>query len=150
MKIFIAILLIASVAGSCTKPKDLEFVDISNLRMIKWGLTESLVGVEIRLYNPNNQRVQVKDPVAKIYANSAYLGETRMDSVVMVPRMDTFSIPLVLKVQTVTAISQLLEALSDSMVNVKVEGNVKMGKGGVFITYPIRYEQLQRVSDLKY
>lgn len=137
------------IISSCTKPKDLEFVDIQNIRMIKWGLSESVVGLDVRLYNPNNQQVKLKDVLAKVYANSTYLGDTQTDSVITIPRKDTFAIPLTLKIQTASAIAKVMETLSDTAVIIKVDGNVKMGKAGVFINYPIRYEQAQKMSDLK-
>jgi LEA14-like dessication related protein len=142
--------VIVALISSCAKPKDLEFIDVQNLRMVKWGFTESQIGIDVRFYNPNNQQVQMKDAAVKVYANSAYLGDTKMDSVVSVPRRDTFAIPLILRVQTGTAISQIMESLSDSTIAIKVEGSVKMGKGGVFLNYPIKYERLQKVSELNF
>ncbi len=148
MRRFTAVALVMLVISSCTKPKDLEFVDIQNIRMIKWGLSESLIGLDVRLYNPNNQQVKLKDVLAKVYANSAYLGDTQTDSIITIPRKDTFAIPITLKLQTASAIAKVMEILSDTAIVVRVEGNVKMGKAGVFVNYPIRYEQAQQMSDL--
>ena len=149
IKILTGVVLLATIV-SCAKPKDLEFVDIQNIRMVKWGLQESLVGLDVRFYNPNKQRVKLKDATAKVYVDSAYLGDTHMDSTISVPRTDTFAIPLLLKVQTATAVSKVLETLADSTVNIMVEGSVKMGKAGVFVTYPIKYNKQQSVADLQY
>jgi LEA14-like dessication related protein len=150
MRKIIGAAILMWIVGSCTKPQDLEFVDVQNIRMVQWGLSESLVGLDVRFYNPNNRQVKLKDANVKVYANSTYLGDTQMDTTVSVPRKDTFAIPLTMKVKTVTAISKLVQSLQDSMVNVKVEGSVKMGKAGVFINYPIRYESLQKLSDLNF
>ncbi len=134
--------------SGCTKPKDLEYVDFQNIRFLKWGFKESEIGVDIRMFNPNKQQVKLKDAVAKFYANSTYLGEAHTDVTITVPRKDTFAIPLILKVQTGSALSKMIQTFSDSVVAIKVEGEVKMGKAGVFMSYPIKYEQLQRLSDL--
>ena len=142
--------LILAIIASCAKPKDLEFVDIQNIKMVKWGLSESLVGLDVRFYNPNKQQVNLKDAVAKVYVNSAFLGETNMDTAIAIPRRDTFAVPLVLKVQTATALAKLMETAQDSAVTVRVDGSVKMGKAGVFLTYPIRYEKLQSLADLHF
>ena len=85
--------LILAIIASCAKPKDLEFVDIQNIKMVKWGLSESLVGLDVRFYNPNKQQVNLKDAVAKVYVNSAFLGETNMDTTIAIPRRDTFAVP---------------------------------------------------------
>ena len=134
--------------ASCTKPKDLEFVDIQHIRMINLGLKESELGLDVRFYNPNNQRVNLKDAEAKLYVNSTYLGDTRMDTTIGVPRKDTFAVPLVLKIKSLTAVNNILQTLSDSTVNIRVEGNVKMGKAGVFRSFPIEYNKVQNVSEL--
>ena len=141
---------IMAILASCAKPKDLEFVDIQNIKVVKWGLSESVIGLDIRFYNPNKQQVKLKDAVAKVYVNSAFLGDTNMDSTVVVPRRDTFSVPLLLKVQTATAIAKMMETARDSAVTVRVDGTVKMGKAGVFLTYPIKYEKLQSLADLHF
>lgn len=148
MRKMIAALALIAMTAACTKPKDLEFIDIGNIHLIKMGLTQSEVGLDVRLYNPNNQRVQLKDAATKVYVNSTYIGDTRMDSTVMVPRRDTFSVPLVLSLNTLSGISKIAQSLSDSMVNVKVEGSVKMGKAGVFKSFPVKYDKMQLVSEL--
>ena len=142
--------LIVAIIASCAKPKDLEFVDIQNIKMVKWGLSESLVGLDVRFYNPNKQQVKLKDAIAKVYVNSAFLGDTNMDTTISVPRNDTFAVPLVLKVQTATALAKLMETAKDSAVTVRVDGSVKMGKAGVFLTYPIKYEKLQSLAELHF
>ena len=149
MRILAILAVTALLAASCTKPKDLEFIDIHDVRMLRWGLTESLVGVNARFFNPNNQRVQLKDAEVAVYVNTAYMGNTQMDSTITVPRKDTFDLPIVIKIKTVTAMSKILESLSDSAVAFRVEGKVKMGKSGVFLTYPIRYEGIQKMKDLE-
>ena len=150
MRRFLIGAMIVATIASCAKPKDLEFVDIQNIKMVKWGLSESLVGLDVRFYNPNKQRVQLKDAIAKVYVNSSFLGETNMDTTVGVPKNDTFAVPLVIKVQTATALAKMMETAKDSAVTVRVEGTVKMGKGGMFLTYPIKYEKLQSLAELHF
>jgi LEA14-like dessication related protein len=148
-KILTGLMIVVTIA-SCAKPKDLDFIDIQNIKVVKWGITESLIGLDVRFYNPNNQRVKLKDADAKVYVNSSYLGDTHTDSTIDIPRKDTFSVPLILKVQTATALAKMMETAKDSAVTVKVEGSVKMGKAGVFISYPIKYERLQSMADLHF
>lgn len=141
---------VVAILASCAKPKDLEFIDIQNVKMLKWGLSESEIGVDVRFYNPNKRQIKLKDAIAKVYVNSAFLGDTNMDTTILVPRRDTFSVPLVMKVQTATALAKLMETARDSAVTVSVDGTVKMGKAGVFLTYPIKYEKMQSLADLHF
>jgi LEA14-like dessication related protein len=138
----------AIIMSGCTKPKDLEFVDIQNIRMVNLGLTESQVGFDVRFFNPNNQRVNLKDAEARLFVNSTYLGDTRLDSLIPVPRKDTFAVPLVLNIKSMAAIGKVMQALSDSTVDIKVEGTVKMGKAGLFKSFPIQYTRKQNVQEL--
>ena len=55
-------------------------------------------------------------------------------------------IPLTVKVQTLSAASGLLQQLSDSTVLVRFDGNAKLGRGGVFLNYPIKYEGRQTIK----
>ena len=71
-----------------------------------------------------------------------------MDSTIMVPRTDTFAVPLLVKVQTFSAVSRILQGISDTTVAFKVDGKVKMGKGGVFLSYPVHFEGVQKTKDL--
>ncbi|MEP7257307.1 MAG: LEA type 2 family protein [Flavitalea sp.] len=147
MKIFLSLALIGLIV-SCAKPKDLKFIDIQHVKMIKWGLSESLIGLDARFFNPNRQRIQLKEAEVAIYINAEYLGNTEMDSTIRVPKNDTFSLPLVIKVKTFSTITKILQTISDSTVAFKVEGKVKMGKGGVFVSYPIKVEGTQNVKEL--
>lgn len=146
--IAVSAILVLMAGMSCTRPKDLEFVDIQNIRMVNLGLTESKVGLDVRFFNPNKQRVSLKDAEAKLYVNSTYLGDTKMDTLIPVPRQDTFAVPLVLSIKSMAAVSKLMQTLSDSTVDIKVQGTVKMGKAGVFKSFPIEYKRVQNVSEL--
>lgn len=148
IRVLAAVAVLGVLMFSCAKPKDLEFVDIQNIRMVNLGLKESKVGLDVRFFNPNKQRVSLKDADAKLYVNSTYLGDTQMDTMIDVPRQDTFAVPLILNIKSMAVVSKLMQSLSDSTVNIKVEGNVKMGKAGVFKSFPIEYNKVQNVNEL--
>ena len=48
---FLYALIVVSLFA-CAKPKDLEYVDFKNLKVLKWGFKESTVGMDIDFYNP--------------------------------------------------------------------------------------------------
>lgn len=134
------------VFGSCTRLEDLKYVDFQNVRMLSLGVQQSKVGMDIRFYNPNRQQIQMKDAMVDVYINNQFLGKTTLDSTIRIPRRDTFAIPIVLLVETLTAGAGLLNSLGDTSVLVRFEGNAKLGKGGVFVNYPIKYEGKQTVK----
>jgi LEA14-like dessication related protein len=145
MKAMASLLLLAALAGSCTKPKDLEFVDISGVRVLELGLVQSSIGVDVKFYNPNNQRISLKEAAVDIFLNDKFVGKTRLDSLIRIPKRDTFTIPLVVRVETMNALNNAVGSLSDSTVNVRLAGSARMGKAGVFFNYPINYKGTQKV-----
>ena len=144
-KLLPALLLIFFVSA-CSKLKDLEYLGLENVKMLKLGLVESTMGIDVRFYNPNRYRMQLKDADVMIYINSKFLGHANLDTLVVIPKKDTFSLPLTIKLETVSVVSNVLESFSDSTVLVKLEGNARLGKGGVFFNHQIRYEGMQKVK----
>ncbi|MGZ5254229.1 MAG: hypothetical protein ACXWV4_07720, partial [Flavitalea sp.] len=62
------------------------------------------------------------------------------------PRQDTFLIPIMVKVKTLSGATKLIQSRSDSAVNFKVSGNAKLGKAGVFVNYPLLYVGKQLIK----
>lgn len=146
MKIWAFCALLAVTVISCAKPKDLEYVDFKNLKVLKWGFAESVVGMEVDFYNPNRQRLQLKKADVDVYINDTYLGKSTLDSLVRIPARDTFSLPITIRVSTGGALTNILKIVSDSSVLIRMQGNASFGKGGVFLNYPIKYEGRKQIK----
>lgn len=131
------------VLGSCAKPEPPQYVGIDQVKVLSIGLSESIVGMDVRMFNPNNSRLQLKSADMEIFVNNSLLGSTQMDSLIQIPKNDTFTVPLRVKVKTLSSATRLLQSLSDTAVLVRVSGTAKFGKGGVFINYPLQYEGRQ-------
>jgi LEA14-like dessication related protein len=131
---------------SCAKPKDLEYVDFSNLKVLKWGLLESTVGMDISFYNPNKSGLQLKKADVDVYINNTFLGKSLLDSLIRIPGRDTFLVPVTMRVQTGGALTNILRLMTDSTVMIRMEGNASFGKGGVFLNYPIKYQGMQKIK----
>jgi len=131
---------------SCAKPKDLEYVDFRNLKVVKWGFKESTVGMDIEFYNPNKSRLQLKKADVDVYINNTYLGKSTLDTLIRIPARDTFLLPVTMRVQTGGALTNILRIVSDSSVLIRMEGHASFGKGGVFLNYPIKYEGQQKIK----
>lgn len=145
IKSLLPALLIALFACACAKPKDLEYVDFQNIQVLQVGLQESSVGMDIRLFNPNRQQIQLRKADVDVYINNQFLGKTSLDTLIQIPKRDTFSIPVVLKIGTLSAATNLLQYLSDTSTLIRLEGNARFGKAGVFFNYPIKYEGRKKI-----
>ncbi len=145
MKSWALFAILGVMLGSCAKPKDLEYVEFKNLKVIRWGLLESTVGMEVAFFNPNKSRLQLKNGEVDIYINNTFLGKSTLDSLVRIPARDTFDIPVTRRVGTGGVLTNLLKVVKDSSVLIRMDGRAQFGKGGVFVNYPIKYEGRQKI-----
>ena len=132
---------------SCVKPKEFEYLGFDNIKVLKWGLQETTVGLDVKFYNPNSA-LQLRRAEVDIEVNKNYLGRTVIDSTIHIPRKDTFIIPMTMKIGTVSAVSGILKSVTDSTVLVKLDGKATVGKSGIFFNYPIRYEGNQKTGKM--
>lgn len=141
---FFAIVFLAG----CAKIKDPEFRRIDNFRLKNFGLQDAVIAFNVTYYNPNNFGVTVKEAGTDVYLDTVYLGKFVQDSTVSVNRNAEFSIPLSGRVSLQTALKLNLQELSQREITVKADGNVKVGKAGIFITKPFHYQGKHRLEDL--
>jgi LEA14-like dessication related protein len=132
----------------CAKPTGFDYLGIRNLKVLQFGLKESTVGLDVEYYNPNKFPVTMKSADVDVYVNNNYFGKTLLDSTIKVPRRDTFLLPVVLKVSMNSSVLKLLQAWGQGQQEVllKMEGKARIGRGGIFINYPIRYEAMQKLE----
>ena len=140
--------LLPLLAVGCAKPTGFNYLGVKNFKVLKFGLKESTVGADVEFYNPNRYPVTMKGGSVDVYANNNYFGKTTLDSTIQIPQKDTFLLPVVLKVDmnnTAIGLIQTLAAGQDS-VHIKLDGSAKIGRGGIFINYPIRYAGMQKIK----
>ncbi|MBS1748505.1 MAG: LEA type 2 family protein [Bacteroidetes bacterium] len=131
---------------SCRQIVAPEYIGIENLQLGASSFTNTTLSADVRLYNPNKSNLVFKSGSLDIFIDNRKLGHTELDSTINIPRQDTFSIPLVVKLDLVNVIGNALSmGLKDSVI-VKLTGKVKVGRSGVFITKPVNYEQKEKLD----
>ncbi|WP_205510912.1 LEA type 2 family protein [Longitalea arenae] len=141
-------LLLPLMAFGCAKPTGFDYLGVKNFKVLKFGLKESTVGADVEYYNPNKYPVTMKGAAVDVYVNNNFFGKTTLDSTIQIPKKDTFLLPVILKVDmnnTAMGVIQSLATGTDS-VFIKLNGSAKIGRGGIFINYPIRYEGMQKIK----
>jgi LEA14-like dessication related protein len=130
---------------SCARPTGFDYLGVRNIKLLKAGFKESTVSVEVGYYNPNKYPVTMKRAEADVYVNNALFGHTVVDTTIQVPRKDTFYLPVLLTVNMTTSVLGLLQTFSSGQdtVLIKMDGSARVGRGGIFINYPIKYEGKQ-------
>ena len=144
-KLTYLILLIILTASSCRAPKDFVFQNVEHFSLGKAGLQQTQLSMDVKLYNTNNYRMKLKKADLDVYLNGSHLGKMNVTKKYTVPRMDTFSLPVVINVDMNNALPNALALFMNSEVTVKLAGNVKAGRHGVFVHIPVNYEGKQDI-----
>ena len=132
--------------AGCAKPTSLDYLGIDKVKIISLGLQESTVGADVRYYNPNKYKLTMKRAEVDVYVNDLYIGKTVLDTTVYIPKKDTFQLPVVLTIDMKKVGLGMLQTLSNDSVLVRLEGNAKVGRSGIFINYPIHYQGKQKLQ----
>ena len=133
---------------SCSKPKDLQYLDFENLHLQKASLSESVVTADIKYFNPNNFKLQLKEADLDVFVNEKYVGHSHLDTLIHIPALDTFYVPITMKLNLGDLFKNALQLLLNPEVTLKVEGKAKVGKSGIYKTFPVSYEGKERIDVL--
>ncbi len=153
MKSFISTLSIAVILlASCKAYKDVqepEFRDIQNLRLIDVGLFQTKAGADFVYYNPNNFNITVSSARGDLYVNDKYLGRIELDKSVSVKKRNEFRMPVVLKMDNVSAILNQSDIYQSKEVEIRIDGIARLSKSGFSKEVPIKYERMESVEKLR-
>src|SRR4051812_40881963 len=147
MKWMYASLLLAFLATSCSKMKEPEFRRIERFRVKQLGLQQTTIGFYVTYFNPNNFGVNVKEAEADVYMDSVYMGKFIQDSAVAVGKNAEFSVPFSGGISLQKALQLDLKNIGERDVLIRADGNVKVGKAGIFINKKIHYEGKHRLDE---
>ena len=150
MKAKLLLPLLAVVFGmtvtSCRQIVAPEYVGVENIQLQSKGFTNTTLSADVRLYNPNKSNLTFKSGSLNIFVDDRLLGHTELDSTIYINRLDTFSIPIAVKLDVKNVLGNALSiGLKDSVL-MRLEGIVKVGRSGVFITRPVNYERREKLD----
>ncbi len=120
--------------------KEPEFVDARNFALRSLGLKTSTVYTDLYYFNPNGFGIQMKKADLDIYIDDQFVGHTLIDTLINIPRRDTFSIPVSMEVEMKKIFPNALAILLKEEVNLRIEGTAKLGKAGIFLNVPVKYQ----------
>jgi LEA14-like dessication related protein len=145
-KSIFSIFLIATTILSCSSPKELEYRTFHNLSVESLGFNQSSVSLDIEYYNPNNFGLQLRNTDLDIFINGNLLGHSSLDTLIRIPRRDTFTLPVKFAVNMQNLYKNALSTLSGKEVMVKLSGKLRIGKANVFMIFPVNYETKETFS----
>ena len=133
------------ITSACMQPKQLVYQNVQNFKLKQAGLQQTEVSLDIRLFNPNNYGMKLKDADVDVFVNGNRLGKMQVNEFFAVPGLDTFSMPVMLNVDLKNAVPNALQLLLNPEVNIKLAGTVKAGRHGVYVRVPVNYEGKQDI-----
>ena len=145
-KKYLLILLATIAIMSCSSPKALEYKNYHNFSINNLGFTSSTISLDLEYYNPNNFGMQLKNTDLEIFINGNLLGHSISDSLITIPRRNSFLVPIKFNVDMKNAFKNAWHTLTGKEILVRLSGKVKVGKGNVFMSFPVEYESKQSYS----
>jgi len=114
--------LLALTILSCSAPKALEYKTYHNFGM------------------------QLKNSDLDIFIDGNLLGHSSFDTLIRIPRRDTFLLPVKFDVEMQTIFKNAWSTIIGKEVVVRLTGKLRIGKANLFMTLPVNYESKQIFS----
>jgi len=143
---FFSILVISLV--SCSGIKDPVLNGIDGLKLAAIGSEKTMLTLNLNYHNPNRSGIKLKDAQGDAWINNSFAGHFIMDTTIKISGNSDFVVPVKLDVDMKNAMQNAFSLLLNPEVSLKVSGNARIGKGGMFFNYPIRYEGKEDLSKL--
>ena len=131
---------------SCASPKALEYKTFHNFSIQKFGFNSSTIKLDLEYYNPNNYGMQLKNSDLDIFIDGNLLGHSSFDTLITIPRKDTFILPIKFDVDMQNIYKNAWNTLIGKEVLVRLTGKLKIGKANVFMSLPVNYETKETFS----
>lgn len=141
----IKILLVLLFMVSFPFIKEPEFIDARNFGLRSVGLKTSTVYADLIYFNPNNLGLQMKKAEMDVYVDNRFLGHSLLDTLITIPKKDTFSFPVMLEVEMKNIFPNAFAMLMKEEIELRIEGTAKVGKGGLFLNVPVKYRGKHRI-----
>lgn len=138
--------ILALVILGCSSPKELEYTDYKNFHLENLGFNASRVTLDLQYYNPNNFGLQLRRTDLDIFINNNFLGHSASDTLINIPRRDTFLLPIKFDMDMKNVFKNAWNTMIGNEVMVKVTGKIKVGKANVFMSMPVNYEGKHKFS----
>ncbi|HVZ55567.1 MAG TPA: LEA type 2 family protein [Chitinophagaceae bacterium] len=149
-KLSVELVLLAGLAAmtSCSHLKAPEYRGVEAVNVGGIGQGSATLALNLHYYNPNNTDLKLKQAEGDAYIDSLYVGHFTLDSLVLIPRLADFTVPINLQADTRTLWRNSLSLLLKKEVLLKLKGTCKVGRGRLFVRYPISYEAKQSLQTL--
>jgi LEA14-like dessication related protein len=140
-----AFLFILALGATTLFLREPEFIDARNFGLRSIGAKTSTITSDLYYYNPNNIGLQLKKAELDVYIDNKFLGHSILDTLILIPKKDTFSFPVNLEVDMKNIFPNAFSLLTKTEIELRIEGIAKVGKGGLFLNVPVKYQGKHKI-----
>ncbi|MDB5193331.1 MAG: type 2 family protein [Segetibacter sp.] len=143
---FLLLLFLSCAAFSCKKPQGFDYRDMRNFKVSNWNLEKSTVTMDLVYFNPNNFGVDLRNVNCDIYLDNTFVGKFMLDTLMHIGGKSEFTLPTKMDVDMRNIFKNTLNVLFSKEVLVGAKGSTRVGKSGIFVNVPFKYEGRHKVD----
>ncbi len=137
------LMLFVMAAAACTAPKPLEYRAIKSFSLQQSGLSKTVLSLDLLAYNPNTYRLKLKNMKADVFINQRLVGQAYVSEKITVPAHDTGHLSIQISADPVEIMPGAIQYMLGNEVMVKIKGELRAGRHGIYLKIPLQYEQAQ-------
>lgn len=142
----LCLLALLGALSGCAQPKPLVYQDVAGFQVSSADFNTVNMVVDLRFFNPNNYSLALKNGDLDAFINNIPLGKATLDERTVVPAYGTFILPVTLHANIRSILQNALDVLTNKDVLIRIDGTVRAGKGGIFLSIPIHYTGTQKIK----
>lgn len=134
-----AVLLIL-LASACVPRQQIQFRDISNMKLSLSGPT---VSGDVLLYNPNNMAMNLKGADIQVLVDGKTVGTVNQETDTRIPPRSEFTVPVEIKVslKELGLFNTLGNLLGGKGIAVGFKGTIRVAVHGITMSVPIDHTE---------
>jgi LEA14-like dessication related protein len=145
---WLAVVVMTVWAAGCRQPEAPEYYGFQSIQVARVTGGQITLATIVKLYNPNPYTLQLKRAEVDVSINGKHAGHSLLDSTILIPKKDTFFVPVALQIDLKSLFSNALSLLQSGQVNLALDGRVKVKKGMMTFNRPFHYEGKQDLNSL--
>ncbi|HEY6902094.1 MAG TPA: LEA type 2 family protein [Puia sp.] len=146
-KIGLFLLLIVWATG-CRQPEAPEYYGFQDPQISRGSNSLTNVSATIKLYNPNPYDLKLLHADVDVLLNGKPAGHSILDSTILIPRKDTFYVPVSMQVNLQSIFANALQVFLEKQISVSLDGHVKVRRGAFTFRRPFHYDGKQDLNSL--
>lgn len=132
---------------SCSQPMPPEYLGLRDFSVQNFSMDQAVLHTQLSFYNPNSFAMELKKGDVNVFLNDQLANHYVLDSVIDIPKKDTFYVPLNLKISPKLLLSSAIRMLmNDNTVKLRLEGSIRVKRGSISFNVPVNYEVTQKMQ----